>query len=81
MPHVPFLVPDMEVRGTSADVAAAFNAEGLGALINSSRGINFAYRKPVYQEQFSPDRWEDAIRQATLDMIEDLKTNTPVGEL
>ncbi|QDU81351.1 Orotidine 5'-phosphate decarboxylase [Polystyrenella longa] len=82
MPHVPFLVPGYGSQGgTSADVASAFDTGGLGALINSSRGINFAYNKPVYQEKFGPDQWEEAVHQATLDMIDDLATHTPVKAL
>ena len=46
VPTVPFLVPGYGFQGATAeDVVAAFNGSGLGALINSSRGIIFAYRK------------------------------------
>lgn len=82
MPHVPFLVPGYGSQGgTSADVAAAFDEQGLGALINSSRGINFAYNSQAYKDKYAPEEWEQAVEQATRDMIEDLKTNTPVGAL
>lgn len=82
MPHVPLLVPGYGSQGgTSADVAAAFSPDGLGAIINSSRGINFAYNKPKYQEQFPPHQWEAAIETATEDMITDLKTHTPASVL
>src|SRR5690606_17409909 len=61
MPHTPLLVPGYGSQGgTAADVAAAFDAQGLGALVNSSRAINFAFRNRAYEEVFGPERWEDA---------------------
>ena len=58
MPQVPFLVPGYGAQGGSAaDCRGAFNAEGIGAVINSSRGITFP---------FKPDdsHWEEKIVQA-----------------
>jgi orotidine-5'-phosphate decarboxylase len=73
MPRVPLLVPGYGSQGgTAADVAAAFDREGLGAVINSSRAINFAYRDKAYAEQFDADRWEEAAEAATRKMIADL---------
>ncbi len=73
MPHVPLLVPGYGSQGGGAsDVVAAFNKEGLGALINNSRGINFAYEREPYQAQFGPDQWEQAAEAATRQMISDL---------
>lgn len=46
VPQVPFLVPGFGHQGaTAADVAAAFDAEGCGAIVNSARAIIYAYRK------------------------------------
>ena len=45
MPGVLFLVPGYGTQGGSAaDVAAAFDADGLGAIVNNSRGLTFAYK-------------------------------------
>ncbi|MEX0727197.1 MAG: orotidine-5'-phosphate decarboxylase [Planctomycetaceae bacterium] len=75
MPHVPLLVPGYGSQGgTAADVAAAFDAQGLGALVNNSRGINFAFRQEPYRSQFSPDEWELAVAAATQKMIAELKS-------
>jgi orotidine-5'-phosphate decarboxylase len=75
MPHVPLLVPGYGSQGAGAiDVIPAFNAEGLGALVNNSRGINFAYEQWPYSKEFGPDRWEDAVDAATRKMIQDLDT-------
>ena len=78
----PLLIPGYGSQGGSAaDTAAAFRADGLGAVVNSSRGINFAYRKPEYAERFSPEEWEQAVEAATHDMIADLRTHTPASQL
>ncbi len=82
MPHAPLLVPGYGSQGgTAADVAAAFREDGLGALVNNSRGINFAWTRKPYAEQFGPTRWEEAVAAATRDMIADLAAHTPAGRL
>lgn len=73
MPHVPLLIPGYGSQGgTAADVAAAFDARGMGAVINNSRGINFAFRDKRYAEEFGPDRWEAAAEASLKQMIADL---------
>ncbi|WP_337177723.1 orotidine-5'-phosphate decarboxylase [Paludisphaera sp.] len=81
LPGVLFLVPGYGAQGGEAkDIAAGFEPDGLGALVNSSRGITFAYKKPAFRDRFGGD-WQRAIEQATLDMIDDLAANTPAGKL
>ncbi len=81
LPGIPFLVPGYGSQGATAlDVAAAFDEEGLGALINNSRGITGAHDRSVYRARFA-DRWQAAVEQAVLDMIEDLAANTRAGRL
>jgi len=82
MPGVPLLVPGYGSQGAGAgDVAAAFEPDGLGALVNSSRGINFAYRREPFAEEFGEERWEAAVEAATRQMIADLAEATPAGVL
>jgi orotidine-5'-phosphate decarboxylase len=82
MPHAPLLVPGYGSQGgTAADTAGAFDSAGLGGLVNSSRGIIFAYRRKDLAGQFAPDRWEDAIAAAAREMIADLAAHTPAGRL
>ncbi|MFI3115662.1 MAG: orotidine-5'-phosphate decarboxylase [Clostridia bacterium] len=46
IPHAYFLVPGYGAQGaTGADIKNAFNADGLGAIVNSSRGIMCAWQK------------------------------------
>jgi orotidine-5'-phosphate decarboxylase len=76
MPHAPLLIPGYGSQGGGgADVAPAFRPGGLGAIVNSSRAINFAFRSPPYAETFGPDRWEAAAEAATRDMIADLRSH------
>ena len=71
-----FLVPGYGTQGASAiDVAGAFDNDGLGALVNSSRGITHAYERPAYQARFG-ENWQAAIEQAVHDMVDDLAANT-----
>jgi len=66
LPQAIFLVPGYGAQGGGAqDVRACFNKDGLGAIVNSSRGIIFAGEDQGYAE---------AARAATLEMIADLKT-------
>ena len=82
MPSVSLLVPGYGSQGAgAADVAAAFNPDGLGAVVNSSRGINFAYRREPFAEEFGETRWEAAVQAATVQMIADLAEATPAGTL
>jgi orotidine-5'-phosphate decarboxylase len=82
MPATWLLVPGFGSQGgTAADVAAAFDDRGLGAIVNNSRGIIFAHRRPEYAETFGEGRWQEAVEAATRDMIEQLRSETPAGKL
>ncbi|MDB5389105.1 MAG: Orotidine 5-phosphate decarboxylase [Planctomycetaceae bacterium] len=73
MPHTHFLVPGYGSQGgTAQDVAKAFVPGGLGAVVNSSRGIIFAHKRAPYSELFGAAKWESAVAAATQDMINDL---------
>jgi orotidine-5'-phosphate decarboxylase len=75
VPTAPFLVPGYGAQGGSAaDTAAAFRSDGLGAVVNSSRGILFAY--PPEERA-----WEAAVEVATRRTIADLAAATPAGKL
>ena len=82
MKNVWLLIPGYGSQGgTAADVAAAFGENGLGALVNNSRGILFAHRSEKYKETFGENNWLEAVRAATLDMIDALAAETPAGRL
>jgi orotidine-5'-phosphate decarboxylase len=75
LPHVLFLVPGFGAQGAAAaDTAGAFRADGLGAVVNSSRGITFP---------FAPDEaaWEARIEAATRATVAALHAATPMSRL
>jgi orotidine-5'-phosphate decarboxylase len=81
LPGVVLLVPGYGSQGASArDVACAFDCDGLGAVINNSRGVTFAYQRPVYHARFGND-WQAAVEQAVREMIDDLAASTSAGKL
>jgi orotidine-5'-phosphate decarboxylase len=78
MPHAWFLVPGFGSQGgTAVDVTAAFDSRGLGAVVNNSRGIIFAYQRPEFAERFGNLRWQEAVEAATRDMIDELQSAIP----
>ncbi len=73
MPHQFFLVPGYGAQGgTAEDLKHCFNEDGLGAIVNSSRGIITAYKKEAYAS-YGEDGYAAASRQAVLDMIADIR--------
>jgi orotidine-5'-phosphate decarboxylase len=82
MPHTWFLVPGYGAQGGAArDVAPAFDAQGLGAVVNSSRGIIFAHARKDFAGRFAPADWQRAVEAATREMIDQLRADTPAGKL
>ena len=72
MPKTYILVPGYGAQGGKAeDLVDYFNADGLGAIVNSSRGIITAYKQEKYAN-FGAENFADASRQAVVDMIEDI---------
>ena len=72
MPKTYILVPGYGAQGGKAeDLKPYFNEDGLGAIINSSRGIIAAYKQEKYAN-FGEANFADASRQAVVDMIEDI---------
>jgi orotidine-5'-phosphate decarboxylase len=63
-PHTFFLVPGYGAQGgAAADIAGAFDTNGLGAIINSSRGIMCAYKKEgTPEEDYQAAARREAIR-------------------
>ncbi|HWA99677.1 MAG TPA: orotidine-5'-phosphate decarboxylase [Pirellulales bacterium] len=82
MPHSWLLVPGYGSQGATAkDVAAAFDSNGQGAVVNNSRGIIFAHARREYAGRFAPDQWQRAVEAATREMIDQLRAETNVGRL
>ena len=75
MPHTFILVPGYGAQGASGkDLKAFFNEDGLGAVINSSRGIIAAWKQERYAS-FGPENFAKASRAAVEDMLQDIRTH------
>ena len=69
MPKSYFLVPGYGAQGGGAEgVKPCFNSDGLGAIVNSSRGIMCAYKKGDWKEE----QFAEAARAEALRMKADL---------
>ena len=72
MPRTFILVPGYGAQGgKGADLVHFFQEDGLGAIINSSRGIIAAYQQEKYA-RFGETGYADAARAAVLDMRQDI---------
>lgn len=72
MPESIFLVPGFGAQGGTAQDAALCFRNGLGAVVNSSRGIIFAYKQEPYASQYGEAKFAEAARAATIKMAEEL---------
>lgn len=73
MPKAYILVPGYGAQGGKGrDLVHFFNKDGLGAIVNSSRGIIAAYQNDAYKDKFGPENYADASRAAVIDMKEDI---------
>ncbi len=74
MPKSFILVPGYGAQGGQGkDLVHFFNEDGLGAIVNSSRGIIAAYKQDKYKDQgITPENYADASRMAVEDMIADI---------
>ena len=74
MPKSYILVPGYGAQGgKGADLVHFFNEDGLGAIVNSSRGIIVAYKQEKYAK-FGAEHFAEASRAAVIDMVEDIST-------
>ena len=71
-PHTFFLIPGYGAQGGKAEDLAVCFENGIGGIVNSSRGILCAYKKDKYQGM----DYAKAARQASIDMREDLNSAT-----
>ncbi len=77
LPHTFFLVPGYGAQGGgAADVAPAFDEKGLGAIINSSRGIMCAWKK---ESGLDPKDYAQAARREAIRMRDEIVSY--IGEI
>ncbi|MCL4127385.1 UNVERIFIED_CONTAM: hypothetical protein GTU68_002746 [Idotea baltica] len=76
MPHTPFLIPGYGAQGAGAtDTVPGFLERGRGAIVNSSRGILYAYKS----NEFSHLNWKDACSAAVDKMIAEFQAALSIG--
>ena len=69
MPQTIFLVPGYGAQGGDArSVAVNFNPDGLGAVVNASRSIMYAYQSPKWSERYDAASFAEAARAEAVDM-------------
>lgn len=74
MPAAYFLVPGYGAQGATArDIAHCFNPDGLGAIINASRSILYAYTMSPWKEKYGMNAWKDATREAVVKMNDEIR--------
>jgi len=74
LPHTFFLVPGYGAQGgKAADLAGMLNKDGLGIIVNNSRGITGAYQSEKYKTD--EKNFAKAARAAVIDMRADLKAH------
>ena len=72
MPKTYILVPGYGAQGgRGKDLVHFFNEDGLGAIVNSSRGIIAAYKQEKYAA-YGPEHFAEASRAAVEDMVKDI---------
>ncbi len=75
MPHTFILVPGYGAQGASGkDLKVFFDRDGLGAIINSSRGIIAAWKQEHYAA-FGEQAFAAASREAVKDMLADIRAS------
>lgn len=70
-----FLVPSYGVQGGgSKDILPCFNADGLGAIINSSRGILYTHMSDDERNNCTKEAYLNSVRNAVIEMQKDIYT-------
>lgn len=73
IPSAILLIPGFGAQGgAAADVRGGFDGEGLGAIVNSSRHLIFAYERPEFARYAKGPDWQLAVELATREMNEQL---------
>jgi orotidine-5'-phosphate decarboxylase len=77
LPKALFLMPGYGKQGGKAEILVnGFDENGRGAIVNSSRAINYAFSDQSFKEKYpflaKSERFAEAARQATIDAIKDI---------
>lgn len=74
-PNTFFLVPGYGAQGGKAeDIVYAFNKNGLGGIVNSSRGLMCAYTSELWKDKFTEKEFDKATRAEAIRMRDELNS-------
>jgi len=74
MPKAYLLVPGYGAQGATAkDIKHCFNPDGLGAIINASRSILYAYSAEPWKGKYTMSTWRNAAEEAVIAMNRELR--------
>ena len=72
-PHTFFLIPGYGAQGGKAeDIALGFDSNGIGGIVNSSRGLMCAYKSDLWKDKYTEERFAEATRQEAIRMKNEL---------
>ena len=72
-PHTFFLIPGYGAQGGKAeDIALGFDSNGIGGIVNSSRGLMSAYQSDLWKDKYTEERFAEATRQEAIRMRNEL---------
>ncbi len=74
-PHTFFLIPGYGAQGGKAeDIALGFDENGIGGIVNSSRGLMCAYKSDFWKDKYSEEEFEKATRAEAIRMRDELNS-------
>lgn len=80
-PHTFFLIPGYGAQGgTAKDVALGFDKNGIGGIVNSSRGLMYAYKSERWKNKFNEGDFVKATKEEAIRMRNELKEAIKRGE-
>lgn len=72
-PHTFFLIPGYGAQGGKADdIALGFDENGIGGIVNSSRGLMCAYKSDLWKDKYTEEEFEKATRAEAIRMRDEL---------
>ena len=72
-PHTFFLIPGYGAQGGKAeDIALGFDENGIGGIVNSSRGLMCAYKSDLWKDKYAEEDFAEATRAEAIRMRDEL---------
>lgn len=73
--HTFFLIPGYGAQGGKAeDISHGFDKNGIGGIVNSSRGLMCAYKSDLWKEKYGEENFAEATRAEAIRMRDELNS-------